>query len=70
MSKFYIERREDGRYNVSRPNSGRPSAVTDTQKQGIDRALQIDPNAGLDIERQRNVGPGRDKWRSLYKKRT
>ena len=61
--EFFIEQRPDGRYNVARPNADRASAVTDTQKAGIDRAREIDPNATIYVERVRDVGPGRDKWR-------
>lgn len=61
--EYFIERRPDGRYNVSKPNADRPSAVTDTQKEGIDRAKEMNPDATRHIERVRNVGPGRDKWR-------
>jgi hypothetical protein len=65
MSKeeFFIEQRPDGRYNVSKPNADRASAVTDTQAEGIDRAKQINPDATIHVERVRKVGPGRDKWR-------
>jgi hypothetical protein len=63
--KFFIEQRPDGRYNVSRPNAERASAVTDTQAEGIARARQIDPNATIHVERVRDVGPGRDKWRKI-----
>lgn len=62
---FYIEQREDGRYNVSRPNAERPSAVTNTQSAGIEKAQELDPNAAIHVERVRNVGPGRDKWRKV-----
>jgi hypothetical protein len=62
---FFIERRPDGRYNVSKPNAGRPSAVTDTQREGIDRARQMNPDAAIHVERVRDVGPGPDKWRKI-----
>jgi hypothetical protein len=61
--KFFIEQRPDGRYNVSKPNAERPSAVTETQAQAIARAKEIDPNATVHVERVRDIGPGRDKWR-------
>ena len=61
--EYFIERRPDGKYNVSKPNADRPSAVTDTQKAGIERAKEMNPDATRHIERVRNVGPGRDKWR-------
>jgi hypothetical protein len=56
---FYIEQRDDRRYNVTKPNAVRPSAVTDTQAEAIARAKQINPDAAI------NVGPGRDKWRKI-----
>jgi hypothetical protein len=67
MSKkeYFIEQRPDHRYNVSKPNAGRPSATADTQKAAIERAKQLDPNATLHVERVRDVGPGRDKWRKI-----
>jgi hypothetical protein len=63
--KFFIEQRPDGRYNVVRPNAERPSAVTNTQAEGIGRARETDPAATVLAERVRNVGPGRDKWRAV-----
>ena len=62
---FFIEQREDGRYNISKPDAARPSAVTDTQAEGIARAKEMDPNAAIHVERVRQVGPGRDKWRRI-----
>ena len=61
--EFFIEKRPDGRYNVSKPNASRASAVTNTQGSAIDRAREMNPDATRHIERVRNVGPGRDKWR-------
>lgn len=62
--QFFIERRDDGKYKVLKPGADRASAVTDTQKAAIDRANQMKPGATIHIEHVRNVGPGRDKWRS------
>lgn len=64
-NEYFIEQRPDGRYNVSKPGAGRASAVTDTQGAGIERARQFDPNAAIHVERVRNIGPGRDKWRKI-----
>jgi hypothetical protein len=67
MSKrndFYIEQHH-GQYKVSRANAARASAVTDTQKAAIERAHEIDPNAAIHVERVRDIGPGRDKWRKI-----
>jgi Uncharacterized protein conserved in bacteria (DUF2188) len=63
-SDFYIEQ-HDGQYKVSRGNAARASAVTDTQKAAIERAREIDPNAAVHVERVRDIGPGRDKWRKI-----
>ena len=64
-SEYFIEQRPDGRYNVSKPNAGRASAVPDTQGAGIAKAKDLDPNATIHVERVRDVGPGRDKWRKI-----
>jgi hypothetical protein len=62
-NEFFIERGENG-YRVLRPNAERASAVKETQKEAIERARQIDPNAVIHVERVRNVATGhRDKWR-------
>jgi hypothetical protein len=61
---FYIEQ-HDGKYKVSRANAARASAVTDTQKEAIARAHEIDPSAAVHVERVRDIGPGRDKWRKV-----
>jgi hypothetical protein len=61
--KYFIEQRDDGKYKVLKPDADRASAVADTQKEAIDRARQLNPDATIHVERVRNVGPGRDKWR-------
>jgi Uncharacterized protein conserved in bacteria (DUF2188) len=61
---FYIEQ-HDGHYKVSRANADRASAVTDTQKDAIARAREIDRSAAIHVERVRDIGPGRDKWRKV-----
>lgn len=61
--EFFIERRDDGRYNVAKPNAQRPSAVTNTQAEAIQKAREMNPEAVRHVERVRNVGAGRDKWR-------
>ena len=60
---LFVTRRADGRYNVLRPNAGRASAVTDTQRQAIDRAKVIEPKAAVHIQRVRSNPPGPDKFR-------
>ena len=64
-NEFFIEQRPDGRYNVLRPNADRASASADTQAKAIDRARAMDPDATIHVERVRDIGPGRDKWRKL-----
>lgn len=61
--RLYVTPREDGRYNVLRANAQRASAVTDTQGEAIARAKQLEPGAGVHIQRVRNIGPGPDKFR-------
>ena len=62
-NNLFVERRDDGKYKVSKPNADRASAVEDTQKAAIQRARELNPDAAIHVERQRSVGPGRDKWR-------
>ncbi len=63
--KLFIERRDDGKYKVLKPDADRASAVAATQKEAIERARKLNPDAALHVERVRKVGPGRDKWRKL-----
>jgi hypothetical protein len=60
--EIYIERRDDGKYKVLREGGKRASAVENTQAEAIARARELEPSA-IRVERVRNVGPGRDKWR-------
>jgi hypothetical protein len=62
-NEMFVTRREDKRYNVLRPDAQRPSAVTDTQRQAIDRAKEIAPDAAVHIQRVRGNPPGPDKFR-------
>ena len=55
---FYVEPNDDGGYNVTRGGASRASAVTDTQKQGIDRAHEIDPSAPVHIARVKHTDKG------------
>ena len=64
-NEFFIEQRSDGRYNIERPNADRASGVEKTQGKAIERARELDPNATIHVERVRNIGPGRDKWRKI-----
>jgi hypothetical protein len=64
--EYFIEREEDGgRYRVLKPNADRASVVTDTQAEAIAWVKETHPNAALHVERVREVGPGRDKWRHI-----
>jgi non-canonical (house-cleaning) NTP pyrophosphatase len=61
---IFVERRSDQKYKATekgKPNA--PIAVTSTQKAAIDRAKKANPEATIEVERVRDVGPGRDKWR-------
>jgi hypothetical protein len=61
---LFVERRPDGRYNVSKAHAERASAVTGTQKEAIDKARAMNPGGPIHVERVRNVETGhRDKWR-------
>jgi len=62
-NELFVTRREDGRYNVLRPDAQRASAVTDTQREAIERAKQIEPDAAIHVQRVRSVPPGPDKFR-------
>ena len=63
-NRFYIERRDDRKYKVMRPNADRASAVTDTQKEAIDIAREMNPGKSPDVERVRHTDKGGpDKWR-------
>jgi hypothetical protein len=61
--KFFIEPRDNG-FAVLRPGAKRASAIESTQKAAERRALEIDPNAGLDVSRvKRTKQGGPDQWR-------
>jgi len=62
--KLFIERRSDGQYKVLKPNAERASAIAPTQAEAVSKAKALNPDATIHIERVRNVGPGRDKWRT------
>jgi len=63
--RIFIERRDDQRdYAIRRPNSERASDLLPTQREAIDRARQLDPNAIILVERVRHTDNGRpDHWR-------
>lgn len=62
-NELFVTRRADRRYNVLRPGAQRVSAVTETQRQAIDRAKEIEPDAAIHIQRVRGNPPGPDKFR-------
>jgi len=62
--KYFIERRDGGKYRILKPNAERASAVAPTQSEAVSKAKALNPEATIHIERIRNVGPGRDKWRT------
>lgn len=62
--EIYIEQRPAGDFAVRRPDSERASAVERTQREAIDRAREIAPNAAVHVERVRYTNRGRpDEWR-------
>ena len=62
--RFYIERRDDGKYKVLRPGADKASAVTDTQKKAIEKAREMAPGKSPDVERVRHTDKGKpDQWR-------
>ncbi len=64
MAKIYIERRDDGKYTVTKQGAQRASTVTDTQKNAIQESREMYPGVRPDVERQRETDKGgRDKWR-------
>ncbi|MFM0160791.1 DUF2188 domain-containing protein [Paraburkholderia sediminicola] len=63
-NNLYVEQRPDGSYAVRKPGAERASAVEPTQRQAIDRARQLNPDAAIHVERVRNTSGGSpDKWR-------
>lgn len=68
MSKneFFIEKRPEGDFAIRKPNSDRASDVLPTQKQAIERAKELNPDAAIHVERVRHTEGGNpDKWRKL-----
>jgi hypothetical protein len=62
--QIYIERRDEGDYAIRRGGNDRASGVEKTQKDAIDHARKMDPNAPIHVERVRDTDVGgRDKWR-------
>jgi uncharacterized protein YdaT len=66
MSKtdgYYVEQRKQGDFAVRRENAKRASDVFPTQQEAIARAKELAPHGEVHVERVRNVGDGRDKFR-------
>jgi Uncharacterized protein conserved in bacteria (DUF2188) len=62
--EIFVERREQGDYAVRQPDSERASAVCPTEKEAIERAREIAPEASILVERVRDTKRGgRDNWR-------
>jgi hypothetical protein len=63
--QWYIEQNDEGQYSAKKGGAKRASTVEDTQRDAIERAKAIDPNAHINIDRVRDTNRGeRDKWRS------
>jgi len=63
-TRLFVEKRDAGDYAVRRPNSARASAVASTQREAIERAMQLNPDKPPLVERVRNMlTGGRDQWR-------
>jgi hypothetical protein len=61
---LFVERRDEGDYAVRKADSQRASAVEPTQKEAIERARELNPDAAIHVERVRNTASGSpDKWR-------
>jgi hypothetical protein len=64
QNQIYIERRDDGDYAVRRGGAERASAVEATQREAIEAARKLAPDAPIHVERVRDTKAGhRDKWR-------
>lgn len=62
--EYFIEQRKQGDYAVRKPDSDRASVTAETQKEAIEKAREMNPNATIHVERVRNTHVGhRDKWR-------
>lgn len=62
-NRLYIERRPQGDYALTWGGAKRASGVCDTQREAIERARELEPEAVM-VERVRDTSKGaRDKWR-------
>ena len=62
---LYVEPRAEGDYAVRREDSKRASATAPTQKQAIDKARKLEPDAEIHVARVRKGGDGPDKFRKV-----
>jgi len=63
-NRLFVQRRQQGDYAVRKANSERASAVSPTQREAIERARELNPDAELLVERVRDTDRGHpDKWR-------
>jgi hypothetical protein len=53
---FYVEPTDDGRFKFSRGGASRASGTADTQKDAIDDARDMDPDAAIHAARVRHLG--------------
>ena len=62
---YFIERRDDGQYAATAKGAARASGLSDTQRDAIEFARELNPDDRPDVERVRTTDMGgRDKWRS------
>ena len=63
---FYIEPNGDEGFKFTRGGAGRASGTADTQKDAIDAARRMDPDAAIHAARVRHVPGGNpDKFRKV-----
>lgn len=58
IDKLIVEQRDDGRWQVKKPHSGRSSAVENTQRAAIARAKELAPEGHILVR-----GPDGKSWR-------
>ena len=65
-NQIFTEKRAEGDFAIRKPNSDRASDVLPTQKEAIERAKKLNPDAAIHVERVRHTPGGNpDKWRKL-----
>jgi hypothetical protein len=48
--EYFVERRDDGRWNVKKPHAERVSAIATRQQQAIVRARQFAPKGDIKVK--------------------